>query len=317
MNSNHNTTPRPAAELVGATKRYGDVLAVDGIDLALEPGKVTALLGANGAGKTTTVKMMLGIAAPDQGTVRLFGSDPQSAEARTRVGAMMQISKVPETLRVAEHVDLFRSYYPTPLSTERALAAAGLEGLERRLFGKLSGGQKQRVVFALAICGNPDLLFLDEPTVGFDAQARRAFWKEIRSFTERGRTVLLTTHYLEEADALADRVVVMHEGRIVADGTPAEIKGRAAAKKLRCVTRLDESQVAALEGVQSVRTDGHALEILSGSAEGLLRRLLELDPELADLEVTGADLEQAFLDLTSTSAAGANGTQVPNQEGAA
>jgi ABC-2 type transport system ATP-binding protein len=288
----------PAAELVAAVKRYGRVTALDGVDLALKPGEVTALLGPNGAGKTTAVKLLLGLVRPSGGQARLFGRDPRSPAARIRAGALMQISKVPETLKVREHLDLFASYYPRPLPRGEVIAATGLEGLEDRLFGKLSGGQRQRLLLALAICGDPDLLFLDEPTVGLDVESRRALWSAIRRLASLGKTILLTTHYLEEADALSDRVAVLSRGRIVALGTPAEIKARAAARRIRCVARLTVAEARALPGVASARQDGAALEILTGAAEAVVGELLARDPGLAGLEVTGAGLEEAFLALT-------------------
>jgi ABC-2 type transport system ATP-binding protein len=214
----------PIAELRGVTKRYGEVEALKGIDLAIAPGELVALVGPNGAGKTTAVRILLGLAEPTTGQATLFGHHPASQAAKIRRGALLQVAKVPETLKVREHIELFSSYYPKPLPIAETLAAAGLDPIQNRLFGDLSGGQKQRVLFALAICGNPDLLFLDEPTVGLDVESRRALWGRIRGFVERGASVLLTTHYLEEADALAHRVAVIDRGRIAAEGTPAEIK---------------------------------------------------------------------------------------------
>jgi len=212
----------------GVTRRYGTVEALRGLDLTIRRGEVVALLGANGAGKTTAVRTLLGLIKPDSGEVRLFGGDPRDAQTRTRIGAVLQHARVPETLRVREHIHLFRSYYPNPLPIEEVIEAAGLTGLERRKFGELSGGQQKRVHFALALCGNPDLLVLDEPTTGLDVEARRALWKQVRAYVARGKSVLLTTHYLAEAEALATRVVVLDKGRVVAQGTPQEIKGNAA-----------------------------------------------------------------------------------------
>jgi ABC-2 type transport system ATP-binding protein len=220
------------AELRSVTKRYGPVEALRGIDLTIEPGELVALLGPNGAGKTTAVRILLGLAQPTSGQATVFGRPPASHEAKLRRGALLQVAKVPETLRVREHIELFSSYYQKPLPIQETLAAAGLKGIENKLFGDLSGGQKQRALFALAICGNPDLLFLDEPTVGLDVEARRALWARIRGFVDRGGSVLLTTHYLDEADALAHRIVVINQGRIVAEGTPAEIKTRGASTGL-------------------------------------------------------------------------------------
>jgi ABC-2 type transport system ATP-binding protein len=242
---------------------------------------------------------MLGLTRPTAGTATLFGADPTSIEARQRTGVMLQIAKVPETLRVREHVHLFSSYYRAPMPLHEVLATAGLTTVADRKFGELSGGQRQRVLFALAICGNPDLLFLDEPTVGLDVESRRAFWQEVRRLASRGRTVLLTTHYLEEADALADRIVVMNEGVVVADGAPHELKARAASRRVRCVTSLEVARLSAMPSVHSVRQDGASVELLTSDAEALTRALLAADPRLAGLEVTGAGLEEAFLTLTS------------------
>jgi ABC-2 type transport system ATP-binding protein len=216
----------PVAELRGVTKRYRDIEALRGIDLVIGSGQILALLGPNGAGKTTAVRILLGLLRPTSGSAAVFGHSPESIEAKLRRGAVLQVAKVPETLKVREHIELFASYYRNPLPARETIAAAGLAGVENRLFGDLSGGQKQRVLFALAICGNPDLLFLDEPTVGLDVEARRGLWGRIRAFAARGGSVLLTTHYLDEADALADRIAVINQGRIVAEGAPAEIKAR-------------------------------------------------------------------------------------------
>jgi ABC-2 type transport system ATP-binding protein len=217
----------PVAELSFVTKRYGNIDALRGVNLTIQPGELLALLGPNGAGKTTAVRILLGLTQPDSGHATIFGRDPGSQAAKLRRGALLQVAKVPETLKVREHIELFSSYYPKPLVLADTLDAAGLTGIENRLFGDLSGGQKQRVLFALALCGNPDLLFLDEPTVGLDVEARRGLWTRIRAFVARGGSVLLTTHYLEEAEALANRIAVINQGRIVALGSPAEIKAGA------------------------------------------------------------------------------------------
>ena len=290
------------AQLAGVTKKYGQVTALDDVGLALEGGRVTALLGPNGAGKTTAVKLLLGLTRPSAGTVRLFGGDPTEPWNRQRTGVMLQIAKVPETLTVREHVHLFSSYYPTPMPVDAAIAAAGLTDVADRRFGALSGGQRQRVQFALAICGNPDLLFLDEPTTGMDVESRRGFWQQVRALASAGRSILLTTHYLEEADALADRVVLLRGGRIVADGTAAEIKARAASRRVRCVTALGETEIRSIPGVRSVRRDGVITEILTGEAERVTRDLLMRDASLSGLEVSGAGLEEAFLTLTAAPA---------------
>ena len=286
------------ASLESVNKSYGPVRALSSVDFRVRAGEVVALLGPNGAGKTTAVKLLLGLLQPNSGKVRVFGGDPTNPENRMRTGAMLQVGRVPETLRVREHIDLFSSYYEKPLPAREVLAIAGLEKLADRKFGDLSGGQKQRVLFALAVCGDPDLLFLDEPTVGLDVEARRMLWHEIRQLVRRGKTVLLTTHYLQEADALADRVVVINKGEIIAEGAPAEIKAKTAGKRIRCVTGLSLNTLRRLAGVTEVKEDREAIEIHTVEAEAVLRELLALDASLSGLEVSGAGLEEAFLALT-------------------
>jgi ABC-2 type transport system ATP-binding protein len=286
------------ASLEGVNKNYGEVRALRNVDFTVRSGQVVAMLGPNGAGKTTAVKLLLGLLQPNSGKVRVFGGDPVNPENRMRAGAMLQVGKVPETLKVREHIDLFSSYYPNPLPLPEVLAAAGLEKLSDRKFGDLSGGQRQRTLFALAICGNPDLLFLDEPTVGLDVEARRALWEEIRRLVELGKTVLLTTHYLEEADALADRVAVISQGAIIAEGTPAEIKSQTSGKRIRCITELSLSALLEIPGVTGAKQDREAVEIHTGEAELVVRALLARDPSLSGLEISTAGLEEAFLTLT-------------------
>jgi ABC-2 type transport system ATP-binding protein len=286
------------ARLSGVSKNFGAVRALSNVELNVHGGEVVAVLGPNGAGKTTAVKLLLGLSSPSAGSVNVFGADPRAPLNRLRTGAMLQVGRVPETLQVQELIDLFSSYYVKPLPMRETLGAAGLEGLEKRRFGVLSGGQKQRVLFALAICGDPDLLFLDEPTVGLDVEARRILWDEIRRLVTRGKTVLLTTHYLQEADALADRIVVINHGNIVAEGTPAEIKARTAGRQIRCVTRLPIATMCSLPGVMEVRSDRGAFVINATVAEPVLRELFRRDPEVSEIEVTSAGLEEAFLALT-------------------
>jgi ABC-2 type transport system ATP-binding protein len=211
---------------------------------------------------------------------------------------MLQISGVPETLKVKEHLELYRSYYPHPLPMKALLEASGLMGLENRLYGKLSGGQKQRLHLAIAMCGNPDLIFLDEPTTGLDVTSRRALWEQVRTLIGKGRTVVLTTHYLEEADALADRVAVMDKGRIIANGSPAEIKAKTSGQKIRAITSLPLETIKALPGVSSVHQEGAGIEILTSKAESVVLSLLQKDKTLSGLEVSSAGLEDAFLALT-------------------
>ena len=294
------------ASLESVNKNYGSVRALRGVNFGVRAGEVVALLGPNGAGKTTAVKLLLGLMQPNSGRVRVFGGDPTNPGNRMRTGAMLQVGRVPETLRVREHIDLFSTYYQKPLALAEILAAAGLEKLSDRKFGELSGGQKQRVLFALAICGNPDLLFLDEPTVGLDVEARRMLWDEIRKMVGRGKTVLLTTHYLQEADALADRVAVINQGEIIAEGTPSEIKAKTAGKRIRCITSLSVSTLRQITGVTEVREDREAVELHAAEAEPVVRQLLARDAQLSGLEITSAGLEEAFLALTHEAARNGN-----------
>jgi ABC-2 type transport system ATP-binding protein len=286
------------ASLEAVNKNYGTVRALRNVDFGVRSGEIVALLGPNGAGKTTAVKLLLGLMPPNSGKVRVFGADPTNPDNRLRTGAMLQVSRVPETLRVREHIDLFSAYYQKPMPASEVLAAAGLEKLSERKFAELSGGQKQRVLFALAICGDPDLLFLDEPTVGLDVEARRMLWDEIRRMVSRGKTVLLTTHYLQEADALADRIAVINQGDIIAQGTPAEIKAQTSGKKIRCMTSLNLAVLRQLPGVRDVREDRAAVEIHAAEAEPVVRELLARDANLSGLEISSAGLEEAFLALT-------------------
>jgi ABC-2 type transport system ATP-binding protein len=286
------------ASLEGVNMNYGSVRALRGVDFRVHAGEVVALLGPNGAGKTTAVKLLLGLLQPNSGRARVFGGDPTNPENRMRTGAMLQVGRVPETLRVREHIDLFSTYYPKPMALAEVLAAAGLEKLSERKFGDLSGGQRQRVLFALAICGDPDLVFLDEPTVGLDVEARRMLWDEIRRMVTRGKTVLLTTHYLQEADALADRVAVINKGEIIAQGTPAEIKAKTAGKRIRCTTSLGLNALRQIPGVTEVKEDREAVEIHAVEAESIVRELLARDAGLSGLEISSAGLEEAFLELT-------------------
>jgi ABC-2 type transport system ATP-binding protein len=288
------------ASLKNVSKNYGQVAALREMQMDVHAGELLAVLGPNGAGKTTAVKLLLGLSHPNAGEVRVFGQDPRKHAARTRVGVMLQVARVPETLKVREHVQQFRAYYPNPLPYGEVIESAGLQGLEERLFGALSGGQKQRVLFALAICGKPDLLFLDEPTVGLDVSTRLVIWEQIRRLTPQGRTVVLTTHYLEEVDALADRVVVLNHGVLVAQGTSAEIKARIADKKIRCRTSLRPDQIRTIAGVKSVSPEGTGVEIRTPQVEPVLRELFARDPELQGLELAGSTLEEAFLKIIET-----------------
>ncbi len=289
----------PVVELVDASKRYGDVLALDKVSLAIEPGDVVAMLGPNGAGKTTSISLMLGTRQPSGGKARLFGLSPLDHTARSRIGVMLQESGVPGMLKVNEIVSLFASYYPAPLPPGQAIAMAGLEEKAKNLVKDLSGGQRQRLYLALAVCGNPDVLFLDEPTVGMDVEGRRRFLSEIGEFAAKGRTVVLTTHYLEEADQLARRIIVVDRGQVIADSTPAEIKSRVAGKRI--VFTISGTLVdGAFDGLHlnSQQVEGGRVRLLTNEPEQVLRELFRRGVEMRDLEVAGADLEEAFLAMT-------------------
>jgi len=299
------------ASLWAVTKRYANgVTALDNLSLTLRRGEIVALLGPNGAGKSTAVKLLMGLSSPTSGDVRIFNADPRQTAARLRTGVMLQIGRAPEMLRVREHIKLFRGYYPQPMAYDSLIKAAGLEGIEERMFGQLSGGQKQRVLFALALAGDPDIIFLDEPTVGLDIEARRLMWAEIRSLAARGKTVLLTTHYLEEADALAHRIIVINKGKVVCEGTPSEVKSMGSSssatssrtiKIIRCSTSLPSAALLSIPGVTTAETSGTLTTITTTQPESTLREMLALDQTLSALEVVSPALEDAFLSLTSNS----------------
>lgn len=290
----------PTVELRAVHKFYGSTEALSGIDMRIDPGEVVAILGPNGAGKSTAISLMLGLRGATSGDVRLFGLPPGDRRARSRRGAMLQESGVPAMLTVRELVELFRSYYPAPLDSDAALDLAGLRDRAHVRISNLSGGQRQRLYFALAVCGDPDALFLDEPTVAMDVASRRAFVSTIRSFAARGKTIVLTTHDMEEADELAQRVIVIDRGRVVADDTPARIKARVPGKRVtfRSEHPLSLEDVAA-PGVRAVSIDGSLVRFFSNDPEGVLASLFARGLRLFDLEVVGADLAEAFLTLTN------------------
>ncbi len=304
------------ASLRGAHKRFGKVVALDGVDLSLRGGQMLALLGANGAGKTTAIALMLGLLAPDAGEAELFGQSPQELAARRRIGVMLQSAGIADNSRVGELLQLTRSYYPQPRSVADCVALAGLDGLLGRRYGRLSGGQQRRVQFALAICGNPRLLFLDEPTTGLDIDARQALWRAIRELVAQGCAVLLTTHYLEEAEALADRVVVLAHGRVVAAGDIAGIRARVAQRRIRCLSAVDAARIAQWPAVRSVQRSDARIEIVTDAAEDVVRRLLAEDAALSELEVQRAGLAEAFIEITRDGPAAADDNGFPQQEAA-
>jgi len=286
-------------ELHGVVKSYGDVQAVRGIDVSVARGETVALLGPNGAGKSTTVDMLLGLLAPDAGTVSIFGMSPTQAIDAGAVGAMLQTGSLVRDLTVRELVAMMGSLYPAPLPVDDVLALTGLDHVAAHRTQKLSGGETQRARFAVALVSNPELLVLDEPTVAMDVESRHAFWMSMRAFAARGKTVLFATHYLDEADAYADRAVLMARGRIVADGPPTEIKAMVGTRVIRAT--LPGVDVAALErlpGASRAERHGEAVVVTCSDSDAAIRALLSAYPAARDIEIGGAGLEAAFLELT-------------------
>jgi ABC-2 type transport system ATP-binding protein len=290
------------AELSGVRKCFGNTMALECLDLDIQRGELLAVLGPNGAGKTTAISLLLGLWQPDAGTVSLFGRPPQQVEARRQIGVMMQEAALADELRVREQIDLVASYYPDSLSPEAAMEMTHTTELAARPYGKLSGGQKRQVQFALAVCGRPKLLFLDEPTVGLDVQAREIMWATLRRLVSQGSSILLTTHYLEEAEELADRVAVLAKGRLVASGTVSAMRALVSRKRITCSTKVTFEEIATWPGVESVTRDRQRLHITVTDAETVVRRLLNADQDLQELEVQRAGLAEAFAELTQEAA---------------
>jgi ABC-2 type transport system ATP-binding protein len=297
-------TPAPDARggivLSGLAKSYGAVRAVRGVDLMIAPGETVALLGPNGAGKTTTIDMMLGLIRPDEGTVSIFGAPPSVAVRSGWVGGMLQTGSPLDHLRVREIVTLMASYYPHPLPVDEVLQTTGAAEFARQWTTRLSGGQAQRVRFAAALVGNPDLLLLDEPTAALDVEGRRAFWQAVRAVTAQGKTVVFATHYLEEADAYADRIVLLAHGQIVADGPATEIKAQVGSRTIRAtLPEVTVAALSALPGVRSAERHGDTVVLTCTDADAALPALLTTFPATRDVEVAGGSLEEAFLELTA------------------
>ncbi len=286
------------AQLQNVSKKYGAVTALNGLNLSVHAGEVLALLGPNGAGKTTAVSLWLNLLQPDAGAVTLFDLAASTRAARLRVGVMMQAADLPDTLKVCELIELTQSYYSKPRDKTELYAMSGIAELLQRPYGKLSGGQQRRVQFALAICAHVDILFLDEPTTGLDIDAREAMWRSVRTLVDSGVAIVLTTHYLEEAEALANRVVVIAQGQIVAEGSVEAIRGRVAVKSIRCVTKTSAEIVRTWTDVESAVLKAEMLHIQTIHAEAVVRQLLEADPDLSQLEITRAGLAEAFVQLT-------------------
>ena len=294
--------PRTALSFRGVTHRYGSRIALDQLDLEVAEGEVLALLGANGAGKSTTISALLGLVRPQEGRVEVLGSDPRQSVADGRVGAMLQSGSgigLPPGVSVDQAIDLVRRLYPRPAPLDKIIERADIGALLSRRTDRLSGGQAQRVRFAIAIAGEPDVVFLDEPTSAMDVESRQGFWRMMRDFGNEGRTVLFATHHLAEADEIADRVVVLNHGKVVADGPGATLKAAVATRRLRFVTdRPDRRQLSEIEGVTEVDVCGTGVSIDSLDADATIRDLVGRGLPFRDLEITGAGLEQAFVALT-------------------
>jgi ABC-2 type transport system ATP-binding protein len=294
------TTTAPVVAFDQVSKAYGEVRAVDGLTLTLRPGETVALLGPNGAGKSTTLDLLLGLKQPDSGSVRLFGTTPREAIVAGRVGAMLQSGGLMDEVTVAELVRLACDLHPKPYKPNDVLARAGIAQIADRKVNKLSGGQAQRVRFALATAGDSHLIVLDEPTTGMDVTTRQAFWATMREQADQGRTVLFATHYLEEADAIADRVLVLHRGRLLADGTAAEIKAKAGARRIAFDLEgvIDEGPLRELPFLTTVDISGQTVRIQSTDADATVHALYGLGVYPRNLEVAGLGLEQAFVAIT-------------------
>jgi ABC-2 type transport system ATP-binding protein len=272
---------------------------VRGIDVEIAPGETVALLGPNGAGKSTTIDMLLGLLRPDEGSVSVFGRAPAQAVADGAVGGMLQTGELIKDLSVRELVAMIASLYPAPLGVEEALELAGISKIAGQRTNKLSGGQTQRVRLAIALVSDPELLVLDEPTVALDVEGRHAFWTTMRTFAARGKTVVFATHYLEEADAYADRAVLMAHGSIVADGPTTEIRAMVGTRTIRAtLPRVDTDALAALPGVTSAERRGEAVVLRCSDSDAAIRALLSAHADARDIEIAAAGLEQAFLALT-------------------
>jgi ABC-2 type transport system ATP-binding protein len=289
------------AELEGVHKQFGTTVALDGLDLQVARGELLAVLGPNGAGKTTAISLLLGLQQPDRGAVRLFGQSPRLLQARRQMGVMMQDVALTGELRVRELIDLVTSYYPDPFSPDQVMELTRTTALAERFYGTLSGGQKRQAQFAIAACGRPKLLFLDEPTAGLDIQSREMMWTTLRQFVDGGSSIILTTHYLEEAEALATRVVVLVKGRVIASGSVGEMRGLVARKRISCRTTVPPEQVKCWPGVASVSCEQQRLQVVARDAEAVVRRLLVADENLSELEVSHAGLAEVFTELTQES----------------
>ena len=295
-----NTHPSVIASAYGLTKSFAGKKALDNIDLDINSGQVFAILGANGAGKTTLINILLGRLNADSGDVSVFGVKAGSLQAKRQAGAMLQVANLPETLKIKEHIQLFQSYYPNPMDYQQVIAYAGLQDMQNRYSKKLSGGEKQRLLFALSICGNPKLLFLDEPSVGMDVEARQGLWQAIRDLRAAGTGIVLTTHYLEEADNLADNIVLLKQGKIIKRGSSDQIKASISHTTIRFISSEKPETFKQLPAIVSVQPSGKFIQLQTENVNQTLLALLSAYPKLQDLTVSSAGLEEVFLQLNGS-----------------
>jgi ABC-2 type transport system ATP-binding protein len=294
---------KPAIRLSGLTKKFGTLTAVNHVDLTIQPGEVVALLGPNGAGKSTTIDLLLGLARPTDGTAELFGEDPRRAIVTGRVGAMLQGGALLKTTTVRESVALIHALHKHPLTIDEAMERAGVTELAKQKIGSLSGGQMQRARFAVAVVSNPDLLLLDEPTAAMDVAARHSFWESMREFTDLGKTVVFATHYLDEADTFADRIVIMNDGRIIADGTPSEVKSVVTGRTVSfTLPSGNAEELNNLVGVTHLERKGTRIALQTEDSDATVRALLAQYPQATDIEIVSRNMDDAFMALTAEGA---------------
>lgn len=298
----HPNPARPStpvlARLDRVRKTYGTTVALEDLSFEVREGQLVSVLGPNGAGKSTAISLLLGLQRPDRGSASLFDRTPPALAERQQIGVMMQDVVLPPDLKAREHIDLASSYYPEPYDLDALIELSNIGAFANKRYGDLSGGQKRQVQFAMAICGRPRVLFLDEPTVGLDIQARARLWSTIRSLRQQGCSIVLTTHYLEEAEALADRVAVIAKGKLVVEGSVREIRSRVSRKTISCVTGLSPALLKTWSGVQGVIVEDGRTKLTVVEAEPVVRKLLASDAHVEDLEIHRAGLAEAFLELT-------------------
>ncbi len=287
------------ASIKNISKKFAEKDALVDVSLDIYPGEILSILGPNGAGKTTLINIMLGRLSAFGGEIEILGLQPGSIELKRQCGAMLQVSGLPDMSTVKEHIELFRSYYPSPMEYGKTIELAGLVEIEDEYSKNLSGGQKQRLLFALAICGNPKLLFLDEPSVGLDVIARKLLWKAITELKEQGTSIVLTTHYLEEADQLSDRIIMLNQGCVIQEGTPEAIKKRVSNKTIRFISSISAKQLSSLKLSSEIKLSGNYYEIQTRDPVSVLTQLFSIANDISDLSVSNALLEDAFLLLNS------------------